>query len=267
MAITRTDKMIAFAKEKLIEYKYYKYLPQKTKNSDIYIVEFPKSGVTWFSSIIANINLIESGSIHRATYYNISQIIPDVQVSRSIIDEPMWDIPKFRFIKSHYGYCPFYNHVIYLVRNPVSVMNSYYGFMAQRQQFSGSLMDFVKNRKYGVQAWKSHVEGWLNKPKSQRMHVLKFEDLRKNTLDAIIELYTNLGVGISSDTANEAIELVSLESMKQNESLYNKHDPLRKLQFVGTGKTAADMDASVRQYIISETKELLDILGYSIDEI
>ena len=96
-----------YLSDKIRQVKYYKKLPTKQKNSDIYIVEFPKSGITWFSTLIANINLIESHSIQRATFYNIQQLVPDIHMNRNVLDSPMWETPKCRFIKSHFEFCPF----------------------------------------------------------------------------------------------------------------------------------------------------------------
>src|ERR1700680_1912974 len=92
------------------------FTPVNPLISDLYLVEFPKFGVTWLSFILANINLLVAGESRLATYFNINDLIPDIQYSR---DLPLPDhrFPGFRIIKSHSPYNPSYKKVILLVRN------------------------------------------------------------------------------------------------------------------------------------------------------
>lgn len=252
-----------FIKDKMLQLKYYKYLPSKQKNSDVYIVEFPKGGITWFSTIVANINLIESNSDQRATYYNIQQLIPDIHMNINILDEPMWSVPKCRFIKSHHEWCPFYNHVIYIVRNPVSVMNSYYHYTTMLNQFYGTFEEFVKDKKFGLNTWKSHVESWLLRGESsQRIHMVKYEDLKEEPLETIQNLYKNLGFSISSEVIQNSLDLSNFENMKHNEDHYKKYNPNSSLVFVREGKSKVSIDEKVEKYILDNTKEIREKIGY-----
>lgn len=252
-----------FVKEQVTQIKYYRHLPSKQKNSDIYIVEYPKGGITWFSTIVANINLIESNNKQRATYYNIQQLIPDIHMNRNILDEPMWDIPRCRFIKSHHEWCPYYNHIIYLVRNPVSVMNSYFHYTTMLNQFTGTFEEFVKDKNFGLEAWKSHVESWLLRgDSSQRVHMLKYEDLQENPNKTMKNLYKNLGFIIQDDIINKAIELSSFGSMKQDESHYKMYNPNTSLVFVREGKSKVEINKNIEQYILDNTKDIRKMIGY-----
>jgi len=250
-------------KEHLRYLKYKNILPNNPSNSDLYIVEFPKGGITWFSTIVANINLLESNSKQRATYYNIQQLIPDIHMNRNILDEPMWSVPKCRFIKSHFEWCPYYNHVIYLVRNPVSVMDSYYHYTTMLNQFNGTFEEFVKDKKFGLETWKNHVNSWiLRGDSSQRVHMLKYEDLKEKPLETIQSLYKNLGFEIETEVINTALNLSSFENMKENETHYKKFNPNTSLVFVREGKSKVKIDISVEKYILDNTKEIREKIGY-----
>jgi hypothetical protein len=253
----------AFAKDKLKQIKYTDYLPTKQKNSDVYIVEFPKGGITWFSTIVANINLIESNSKQRATYFNIQQLIPDIHMNRNILDEPMWDTPKSRFIKSHHEWCPYYNHVIYLVRNPVSVMNSYYHYTTMLNIFNGTFEEFIKDKRFGLETWKCHVESWLLRGESsQRIHMIKYEDLKEKPLDTLKSLYFNLGLKIDDSIILDAIELSNFENMKITENHYKRFNPNSSLVFVREGKSKVEIDKKVEKHILDNTVEIREKLGY-----
>lgn len=263
MGIIMIDELKFYIKDKLKQIKYYNYLPERPKNSDIYLVEFPKSGITWFSTIVANINLTESNIKQKVTYYNIQQLIPDIHMNRNILDQPMWDVPKCRFIKSHCEWCPYYNHVIYLVRNPVSVMNSYYHYAKMLNQFHGTFEEFVKDKRFGLNTWKSHVASWLLRDESsQRIHMVKYEDLKENPIETIQNLYKNLGFSMSVETIKNALEISNFQNMKQSENLYKKYNPNISLVFVREGKSKVDIDEQVEKYILKNTKEIRQKIGY-----
>ena len=241
-------------------------VPVIQKSNDIFIVEFPKSGITWLSTIIANINLMESGLKQRATYYNIQQLIPDIHISRNISDKAIWPFPNIRFIKSHFKYCPLYKNIIYLVRNPVSVLNSYYNFTISRKQFKGSFKKFINDSKFGIEAWIRHVDGWMKKNNSQRMHVIKFEELKDNPIQTIRDLYTNLGIMAEKNTIENAIELANITNMKISEKHYNNFDPGRKVSFIGKGESKTELvNPDLKREIIKKSKHILISLGYDID--
>ncbi len=121
---------------KLIENRVRKARERKTipinpLHSDLYLVEYPKSGATWLSTILANTALIESGKTERATFVTARKYIPDIHISRDI-GELGYTIPSNRIIKSHDLYNSRYCFVIYLVREPFDVMTSYYNFMMKK---------------------------------------------------------------------------------------------------------------------------------------
>lgn len=253
-----------YFRSKINQLKYRNYLPDKQKSSDIFIVEFPKSGITWLSTIIANINLIQGKSSLKATYYNIQQLIPDIHMSRNVTEHPVWENYDIRFIKSHSSYCPFYNHVIYLVRNPLSVMNSYFHYLKMLDKFRGNFRSFIRDKRYGIDAWINHVESWLFRgDSSQRLHLVKYEDLVNRPIDTIERIYKNLGVLISIETVKKAIKLSEFERMKASEEYYKKFNPNTSLKFMREGSNVvSDIDEDVRDVILEKTKTIRSELGY-----
>ncbi len=260
-------KLYRILKEQKVKFVHRDNVPVTKKNDDIYIVEFPKSGITWLSTIIANVNLLNSNSKQQATFFNIQQLIPDIHMTRDVQDSPLWNVPKNRFIKSHAEWCPFYLHTIYIVRNPVSVMNSYYRFCIDRNIYEGTFSDFIRDKNFGVIKWKDHILSWKNAAMHQRMHILKFEDLRVDTFNVVKELYLNLGIAVSDEIVNKAINMSSLESMKAKEQLLKKYDLFRKEDFVKEGNLKASIQKNDRDYIISVTKDIIQELNYNIEDI
>jgi hypothetical protein len=235
----KVKKILRFLK--LIPYKLRNYisfsinkteLPRNLLFEDIYIVEFPKSGITWLSFIIASIqNQLENKQYIYPTYYNIDSIITDVHRVKGL---SICEHNKIRFIKSHSNYNPYYNFVIYIFRNPFDVMVSYYNFSIVQFGYKHSFERFIRDKNFGIKSWTNHVNSWLNySNKSQMIHLLKYEDLIKNTFSEIKELYSNLGIHVSDEIIQHAITLSSLENMRNSEEIYRKHNPFYTLSFVG----------------------------------
>lgn len=229
--------------------------PKSVRNSDLYIVEYPKSGITWFSSILAGSFLLESGIAIKPSLFNLEQIVCDIHVNRDIPDNTNY--PYYRLIKSHAAFNPFYRHVIYLVRNPFSVMKSYYHYMSAHQRFNNNLSEFVRSSKHGIDSWTRHLESWLNPKREMKFHLLKYEELKDDAFSTMKALFENLGLIISDEIINTAISMSSFESMKKSNDLYRQHAPMRSYDFVREGKRDVTMDDRTKDHIISRSKNIL----------
>jgi len=240
-----------------IKYKYT--LPKNPSHDDIYIVEFPKSGITWLQFIIGNIELKLAGIYDEyVTYYNHHKYIPDIH---NIRNSHIRRFLKRTFIKSHSEYNPYYYFVIYLIRNPIDVMVSYYNFLLYHG-YNLSFEVFIKNKNFGIKAWKRHVlSWWYRKVKAQRIHFIKYENLLKNPVYEISELYKNLGVNIDENIIKNAVEKSKLEIMKQSEEHYKKYNPNYTMEFVGKkGKIKKEqlVTEKIKNFIRKETKEIIE---------
>ncbi len=238
--------------------KYTRYLPKNPMHDDIYIVEFPKSGITWLQFILGNVELQLAGIENEyLTFYNFHKYMPDIYLIRgSYINRFL----KRTFIKSHSEYNPYYFFVIYLIRNPLDVMVSYYNFLLHM----GEELDFRKlvMSKRGIKAWKYHVlSWWYRRVDAQRIHFIKYENLLKNPIHEISELYKNLGVDVEKQIIEKAIERSKLEKMRASEEHYRKYNPNYTMSFVGKyGKIRKEelLTDEIKDYIMQETKQIIE---------
>ncbi len=237
---------------------YKRYLPANPRHDDVFIVGFPKSGMTWLNFLLANVNVAMSDMDTEITFYNSNQYIPDIHVSR-LLSDPILAFPGFRMIKSHASYNPYYNFVIYIIRNPYDVMVSFYHFLKGLNQFDKDFENFIKNEKHGVAKWVEHVESWLAKNTSaQRLHLVRYEDLKKNPADELDKIYKNLGKKIKQEALDYAVEMSSFDTMKKSESFYNMNDPNYSLNFIRTGRIMGnEIDQDHKEIIRNNTIELL----------
>jgi len=250
-----------FARETFRKLKYAENIPNNPLHDDIYIVEFPKSGITWLSFILANVDMLMSDTGTNITYFNIHKFIPDVhQLRGADIGNEKLEFLDRRLIKSHASYNPYYYSVIYLLRNPFNVMKSFYRFR-KNYGYSGSFGQFIRLDKFGIDAWVSHVESWLyqheNSP--QLLFVLKYEDLKKQKISKLQDLYKNFGLKVDKNIFEEVFNITDIKNMRKTEQLYRKHNPRHRMKFVGEGSISAveDMDVNSRRYIQTHAQKIL----------
>ncbi|WP_417273515.1 sulfotransferase domain-containing protein [Celeribacter halophilus] len=236
-------------------------IAQPRSANHVYIVEYPKSGITWLSTILANLALQTSGREDlRVTFANLRMIIPDIHLGQEIGD-PVYTSPPIRFIKSHSTFRADYTFSIYLARHPVRVADSYYRYMKNRGRFTGSFSEFIHNRRFGVGSWCEHVDSWLKgPPRGGILHLIRYEDLVKDAIGEIEELCRNLGWFVSRDSIRIAVERSSSEHMRESEELFIKHDPRYSAGFVKGRRTNISKDDEA--YILNRCRTQLDMLNY-----
>lgn len=234
------------------------------RHDDTYIVEFPKSGITWLSSIMANMALQSSNRGEVATFCSVHLHVPDIHATRDV-GNVVYTVPPVRFIKSHAQFNPNYPFVIYLARHPVAVMKSYYRFAQVVTGDVGSFDEFCRSEKRGAAAWSRHVRSWLTgRPIAQRLHVCRYEDLMADTAGEIQAICENFGWRIEEQAIEQAIKLSSLENMKRSEATYRARNPRYSLQFVGS-KADIDVSESTIAYIKTTCEPEMRLLGYIDD--
>jgi len=237
-----------------------KHLPKKPLSNDIFLVEYPKSGITWLCFLISNsIISNENNNSIKVTFYNIQQLISDVHMSRDVPIKNLWNTNTPRFIKSHYKYKQDYSNIIYLVRDPLSVMTSYYNYLSGLGKLNCSFFDFVRSKEYGIDRWIDHVNSWTKSIKNgQRLHIVKYEELISNPQATLENLFNNVGIKISSDAIISAIKSSSLIEMKKQERIYRNHNPFYHLNFVRKGgNNSDDVDSIVKDYVERKTKNII----------
>ena len=242
-------------------------VPANPRHDDLYLVEFPKSGVTWLCFLIANTNLLLSGDDKRqVTFFNVHAFIPEINVSSHLAD-PATALPGFRIIKSHAPLNLDYPRVFYLVRDPRDVMVSYHAFLNKTGWFRSSLNELIEHPDFGIAAWVGHVSGWLdNVPASRSFAVLRYEDLLADPAKELKALYRLLGFELADTLAGDAVERSTIDRMRLLEAEANARHPANSgMEFVRKGKTGGGRERlpdSAKQQIELVAGSLLKRLGY-----
>jgi hypothetical protein len=253
-------------REKFADLRARAVLPATLRHDDLYLVEFPKSGVTWLSYLMANTGLVLSASARRATFFNLNEFVADIHFDRNLAP-PRTDGFGFRCIKSHAGYTSQYKRVLYLVRDPRAVMASYFTFETGLGQWRGSVEDFVRDRQFGISAWIRHVDNWLdNIDAGLSFALIRYEDLLADTRGTLRNIYMLLGLQLSDADIEKVIAQSAIERMREDEALFNTgHLNLRKFNFVrpeSPGGSRIVLPESVRSYIDAQAAETMRRLSY-----
>lgn len=243
------------------------YLPRVRNDDDLFVVEFPKSGVTWLTFLVANVNAQLNGDPRAVTFFNVNDFVPDVQSVRHI-GPARSPLPGYRCFKSHAPYVAAYRKVIYLVRDPRHVMVSYWTFLQALGWWRGSLEQLIAHPRYGIRAWVKHVEGWLHGvDAASSFAVLRYEDLTADTAAELSRLYTLLGLPVTSAMIALAIERSSIARMRELEAQFAAgHPALRGVEFVRrepVGGARIALPDTLRERIEREAAPTMKQLGYA----
>lgn len=240
--------------------------PSVHSSADFFLVEFPKSGVTWLSVLLANLFLIRSGSSDRATFSSVRSYIPDLHVSNQSTAIPLGD-GAVRFYKSHSEFNPAYIHTIYLARHPYDVMKSYHRYLTEQSVYAGSLEELCFRSDWGLVRWKKHVTSWLYHGMDTNqyfLHLIRYEDLVEQTHDEIAALGKNFGWCFEPSVIDSAVNSSERSIMCAQEKIYGSRNPNKLGRFVGEKASGgSEDDQELREKIDHVYSQELELLGYS----
>jgi len=88
----------------------------------------------------------------------------------------------------------------------------------------GYIESFLKGKVTRFGSWQLHVDSWVNGPlaKSGNLLVVRYEDLRKDTEDGLVQMLNFLGIQRDREQVRKAIENNSLRAMREKEEKAKK---------------------------------------------
>ena len=221
------------------------------RDSDIYLVSYPKSGNTWMRYLMAyaiwpeltDVDLVEmAGYIPSFHLKHDSEMMLDRNAPCNQL--------KHRLIKEHTPYNKlaqrYVKRAICIVRDGRDVMVSYWQYCNQRDQTSIPLSEFIElsskpGHSYGP--WKKHIMGWLNADLDSKL-IIRYEDLMSDTASCLKKALDFSEIDTSDLIIGKAVARASFDSMKKlekNKGFNLEH--LRTVEFIRQGKQGSWREA------------------------
>ncbi|PPS40648.1 sulfotransferase domain-containing protein [Chroococcidiopsis sp. TS-821] len=206
----------------LIHGKYYnnKGLFPRISSDETYLMSFPRSGNTWMRHLITCL-------IHdREDYGDFVKItVPDIHRYRE--DGEKKPTTKPLIVKSHVPFVDIPAKVIYLVRDGREAMLSYFYLKVKEGEISpdASPVDFYFKEDIWPCPWHVHIAGWLDglaRWSPERYKIIRYEDLVKSPAEHLFAVAEFIGIPVTQQSVQRAIELNKKTRLKHIESRDHK---------------------------------------------
>lgn len=230
---------------------------------DIFIVGYPKSGNTWFQNIVTG--LVYGVDPEYACDSIVQDLVPDVHSKRYYkrYASPM-------FFKSHALPNHKYRRVVYLLRDGRDAMVSYW---RMKQALSSNPIDFmnlIKGEKLFPSKWHTHVESWMENPFKSELMIIKYEDLKENTVYELQKFCEFIGIDRDEKMLKLISEKTAFEKMSMKEKKLGWHHPLLQnlkpgTSFVRKGKIGSykdEMPTDILETFMADAAYTLKKYGY-----
>lgn len=207
-----------------LEDSIYPYLlRQRHGSAEMLKIGFPKSGNTWAHFLMANVVVGATGRDEDVHFKNLKRWVTGSEAPPT--QPPGEGFPRIRgghYMKDEATYLSSDTDVVYIIRHPADVMESYYDWRNNWLKDSygtvGTFSEFIRSEEHGIPAWVRNVESWEN-----RWDVLvRFKDLKQSPATQLRKICNLFDREISESTIEFAVEKSSFENMARMEEKYGK---------------------------------------------
>lgn len=193
------------------------------RDEDTLLVTYPKSGTHWLNEIVRLIQTKGDPTLLQSTFANERTPWIEFENNYRVLNSkegprlmashlPIQLFPKAFFSSKA--------KVIYLIRNPRDVLVSgyhYFNALTQKKEkvpWEIYFENFMQGKSY-FGSWFEHVRGWISLRKRENILVLSYEELKKDTRNAIKKICEFLGENLESRLLELVLKNSSFEIMKE----------------------------------------------------
>jgi len=231
-------------------------------DEDVFLVGFMKSGTNWLRTLVAGV-----------VYGADPQYVPSGLLRRLV---PNHGHKKFyyrrygtpTFFRMHDFPRPEFKRVVYLLRDGRDAMVSLRHHFSATQGREIDFLKFVRGEdEMGPRfKWHTHVEKWLANPYQAQMIVIRYEDLKRDTVNELRRFCEFVGVSRADAHLAAIAQKASFANMREKEERRGgrKRWPQDKF-FVRRGEVGShkdEMPPEVLEVFLSEAGDTLRQLGY-----
>jgi hypothetical protein len=191
----------------------------KFRTADYLIVSYPKCGRTWLRVILSHYYVerygLQSGILlDFSNLHYLNREIPKIffthDIPHTVLSPQAIGTDKSAYYK---------RKLVFLVRDPRDVIVSMYFQRTRRDaNYQGSLLEFVHGDVGGLRTLIRYYNIWAeNLPRIDAALLLKYEDMRSDTVATLSRLLDFMGHAADRDIARRAVEACSFDRMKEME--------------------------------------------------
>ena len=196
----------------------------EVRESDVFISSYPRSGTTLTQWILY---LLTHDPQPDPTH--LTKVSPWFERSLAIGELRASDLDRFpspRIFKSHLPreWLPDGARYIYVERDGLDVLVSYFHFYRAYLRFEGSIDDFHRRfiegqLQYG--SWFDHVAGWHARASDPDVLIVRYEELLRDRRPSIERIIEFLGWDCHQRLVDRAVIESSFDAMKRRESVFD----------------------------------------------
>jgi len=187
------------------------------RETDIYVVSFPRSGTTLMQMILYQ--MTTDGEMSFNHLYDVS---PWCRFS-AFFNRDMPSVGERRIIKSHDNYALF-EHLkkakfIFLIRDCLDAISSIH---QQTLDYVNPAVDFTELSNRNMERWFEYNNDWMTNKSRLDILYVHYEDLVTNKEDIVGSIAKFLNIMIDEPTLQRVIDRTTLEYMKKHETKFGE---------------------------------------------
>ncbi|XP_015264547.1 PREDICTED: amine sulfotransferase-like [Gekko japonicus] len=192
------------------------------RDSDVFLVTYPKSGTVWTQNILSLI--YHEGHRNGTEDTDLMDRVPWLEYKFRNVD--YISCPSPRLFATH---LPYYlvpkglrsrrAKVIYVSRNPKDVLVSYYHFtrLSARMETAGDFGNFMEKFLAGevlASSWTDHVEGWYAHKDDFNILFLTYEEMKKDLRSSVLKICSFLGKKLTEEELQVVVDKATFDKMR-----------------------------------------------------
>jgi len=247
--------------------------------TDVFLVGHPKSGNTLMAYMFAIVAFEDFEN--KINLANIDKYVPGIHAEDIAIGRhPKLSEPRI-FRNEVPIYQELYPKTIYLLRDPRSVLVSYYHmyctiFNDTKTTLESFVEEYLRNgniQRYEpqIERWDRQVLAWANRAEhDDRVLIVKYEDLVKKKPEVLKQTLAFAGIHCTNELFDHALQRSSFEAMRKTEEEFGEEnypgEMAKRGRFIRKGKTEGWNEELSRDSVMaiqSEFSEAMKRVGYA----